>query len=82
MSFTNCLFNITVTKLTVVKLLFMVRTKTKMFTFFMKEKIAKLKMLFAHAQNSKTVARYTKKGKTRNVLEYSNENTVLRKSYS
>jgi hypothetical protein len=36
----------------------------------MKEKIAKLKMQFAQAQNYKTFARYTKKGKTRNVLGY------------
>jgi hypothetical protein len=32
----------------------------------MKEKIAKLNMQFPQAQNSKTFARYTKKGKTRN----------------
>jgi hypothetical protein len=34
----------------------------------MKEKTAKLKMQFAQAQNSKTFDRYTKKGKTKNVL--------------
>jgi hypothetical protein len=45
----------------------------------MTEKIAKLKMPFAQAKNSKT---FTKKGKTRNVLGYSNEKNVLRQSYS
>jgi hypothetical protein len=63
MSFTNCFFNVTVSELTSVNLLFMVRTKTKNFTFLMKEKIAKLEVPFAQAQNSKTVTRYTKKEK-------------------
>jgi hypothetical protein len=55
MSFTNSLLNFSVSKLTAVQLLFMVRTRTKNFTFFMKEKIAKLNMPFDQAQNYKTV---------------------------